>query len=145
MEVEDICKTLEISNLEMKKSDIKNAVSKHHAEELRGQMGKKMKDIMNEEIGQPKDYMSTTCIADARLQFRIRTNMVECKGNMKGQFKDGDYTCPGCNVIGSVEDQSHILRCSAYEDYRQGLDLAKNEDLIKYFRKVMIKRMKIKQ
>ena len=49
MEVEDICKTLEISNLEITKSDIKNAISKHHAEELRGQMCKKLKDIMNED------------------------------------------------------------------------------------------------
>ena len=89
--------------------------------------------------------MFTTCIADAQLQFRIRTNMVECKGNMKGQYKDGDYTCPGCNVSGSVEDQSHILRCSAYEEFRRGLDLEKKEDVIQYFRKVMMKRMKTKQ
>ena len=52
-------------------------MSKHHAEKLRGQMGKKLKDIMNEEIRQPKDYMFTTCIADAQLQFEIRTKVVE--------------------------------------------------------------------
>ena len=54
MEVEDICKTIEMSNVDVRNSDIKNAISKHHAEELRGQMGKKLKNIMTEEIGKPK-------------------------------------------------------------------------------------------
>ena len=40
----------------------------------------------------------TKCISDCMLQFRIRTNMVELKANMKGMYKDGDYSCLGCGA-----------------------------------------------
>ena len=89
--------------------------------------------------------MLTKFIEDIRLQFRIRTNMVECKGNMKGRHKDGNYTCPGCKDEDSVEDQSHIVRCPDYSSFREGLDLVVSGDLIKYFRGVMGERMRKKE
>ena len=146
-EVEEICSTIKIQNVnevEVPKSEIKDAISKHHAEEARDQMGKKLKDIKNEEIGKPKEYMRTKCISDCRLKFRIRTNMVELKANMKGSYRDGDYSCLGCGNKSTVEDQSHVIRCPAYSEIREGLDFEKNEDLVKYFRKVMMIRMKKK-
>ena len=82
--------------------------------------------------------------ADCRLQFRIRTHMVDLKGNMKGKYKNGDYSCLGCGDEATVEDQSHILRCPAYRDSRQGLDLDDDKDVVKYFRRVMMLRMKKK-
>ena len=108
-------------------------------------MGKKLENIKNEEIGRTKDYMETKCIADCRLQFRIRTNMVELKANMKGSYKDGDFSCPGCGDKASVEDQSHVLRCPAYSDIRQGLNMEEDKDVVQYFRQVMLVRMKKKK
>ena len=108
-------------------------------------MGKKLNEIKDEEIGKPRDYMMTRCISDCRLQFRIRTNMVELKANMKGRHKDGDYSCLGCEEKASIENQSHVIRCPAYADIRNGLNLERNEDLVKYFRQVMLIRMKTKK
>ena len=81
-EVEEICSTIMIQNVnevEVPKSEICDAINKHHAEEARDLMGKKLKDIKNEEIGKAKDYMGTHYIADCRLEFRIRTNMADLK------------------------------------------------------------------
>ena len=121
---------------------IKDAINRHHATEAKEQMGKKLQGIKNEEIGKTKEYMKTKCISDCRLQFRIRTNMVELKANMKGMYKNGDYSCLGCGDKDAIEDQSHVIRCPAYADSRQGLNLEKDEDIVKYFRKVMVLRMK---
>ena len=146
-EVEEICDVIKINNInnnDVPKWMIKEAVYKHHEEEAKDQMGKKLEDIKGEGIGRAKSYMETHCIADTRLQFRIRTHMVDLKGNMKGRYKDGDYSCPGCGDQATVEDQSHVLRCPAYRESRQGLDLEDDRDLVKYFRKVMLLRMKKK-
>ena len=146
-EVEEICKEIKVNNLnegDVPKWKLKDAINRHHADEARAEMGKKMKDIKDEEIGKTKEYMMTRCIADCRLQFRIRTNMVELKANMKGMYKDGDYSCLGCGDKASIEDQSHVVRCPAYADSRIGLNLDRNEDLVKYFRQVMLLRMKSK-
>ena len=84
---------------------------RHHATEARAEMGKKLAGIMNDEIGVAREYMRTKCIEDCRWQFRIRTNMVDLKANMKGMYKDKDYSCMGCGDKASVEDQSHVIRC----------------------------------
>ena len=146
-EVKEICKELEINNLndcDVPKWKIRDAIDRHHAVEAKEQMGKKLNEIKDEEIGKPRDYMMTRCISDCRLQFRIRTNMVELKANMKGRCKDGDYSCLGCGDKTTIENQSHVTRCPAYADIRKGLNLEKNEDLVKYFRQVMLTRMKAK-
>ena len=146
-EVGEICDVIKVSHVnhnDVPKWMIKQAVTKHHAAEAHEQMGEKLKDINDEEIVKVKDYMETHCITDCRLQFRIRTNMVDLKANMKGRYRDLDYSCLGCGDKATVEDQSHVLRCPAYKDSRQGLDLNKDEDVVKYFKKVMILRMKKK-
>ena len=55
-----ICKELEINSLndcEVPKWKIKDAINRHHAVEAREQMGKKLNEIQDEEIGKTKDYM----------------------------------------------------------------------------------------
>ena len=36
--------------------------------------------------------------------------MGDCKSNFEGQFRE-DMSCRACKVIGSVEDEDHILSC----------------------------------
>ena len=36
--------------------------------------------------------------------------MVDCKSNFEGQFRE-DMSCRACKVVGSVEDEDHILSC----------------------------------
>ena len=147
-EVVEICQSIQINNINennVNKMEIKEAINAHHAAEAKEQMGKKLIAIKDEEIGDAKEYMKTKCISDSRLQFRIKTNMLELKGNMKGSYRDMDYSCLGCANKATVEDQSHVLRCPAYADIRKDLDLGSQEDIVKYFRKVMLLRMKQKK
>ena len=53
-EVEEICKEIKVNNLnegDVPKWKLKDAINRHHADEARAEMGKKMKDIKDEEIG----------------------------------------------------------------------------------------------
>ena len=70
---------------------VRDAVRVHHANEAREEMGKKFENIKNVEIGRTKEYMETKCISDCRLHYRIWTNMVVLKANLKGSYKDGDF------------------------------------------------------
>ena len=40
------------------------------------------------------------------VQLRIMTQMVELKANMKGLYRNADYTCNGCGVKPTMEDQA---------------------------------------
>ena len=40
-----------------------------------------------------------------------------------------------------MDDQTHAMRCLAYADLREGLDMEKDADLVLFFRKVMESRM----
>ena len=145
--MEEICSTIKIqnvNNIDVPKYITSEAINKHHAEEAIEEMGKKLKEMRNEDIGRPREYMQTKCISDCRLKFRIRTNMVELKANMKGSYKDGDFSCLGCGNKSTIDYQSHVMRCPAFSELREGLDFEKDEDLVKYFREVMMRRMKMK-
>ena len=41
-----------------------------------------------------------------------------------------------------VDTQSHVLQCMEYKDLRGDMDLEKDEDMVKYFREVLKRRMK---
>ena len=60
--------------------------------------------------------------------FRVRTNLVEV-------FRKKTV----CGV--GLDDQTHAMRCLAYADLREGLDMEKNAELVLFFRKVMESRM----
>jgi hypothetical protein len=59
--------------------------------------------------------------------------------------KDGNFSCLGCGVKASVEDQSHVIRCPAYSDIKQGLDMEEDKDMVKYFKQAMLVRKKAKR
>ena len=58
------------------------------------------------------------------------------------QFKKGGLICDSCPSL-QVESQTHVLVCDGYQKLRQGLDLNKQDDLIKYFREVLVQRDKM--
>ena len=141
-EVKQICVEINIPNIlkeSVSKCEIKDAILLHHSEEMRDEMLglKKMKNIRNEEF--KNDYMNMKSIHDSRMMFRIRTDMLDFKTSMKGKYK-GDTTCRGCKDTDNKEDQGHIAWCKGYATLRYGLDLTKDEDLITYYRRVMIER-----
>ena len=46
-----------MNDCDVPKWKIKDAINRHHAVEAREQMGKKLNEIQDEEIGKTKDYM----------------------------------------------------------------------------------------
>ena len=78
------------------------------------------------------------------MAIRVRSNMVKVKENFKSMHKkkENGLTCEACTT-GCEESQSHILRCSAYEKFREGRNMSKLEDVVAYFRKVLAHRDKM--
>ena len=46
-------------------------------------------------------------------------------------------TCKVCRIEGSVETQSHIIYCQAYQHLRGDVDMESDKGLVKYYRDVM--------
>ena len=65
--------------------------------------------------------------------------MVNVKENFKNMYKNGrnGIYCDSCHSQ-EVESQSHVLFCLAYVKLRNGLDLTKQDDLIIYYREVLV-------
>ena len=88
-----------------------------------------------------KEYMKSKSLHVVRETFRARTQLVEgIKGNFKNLYRGNDLRCQGCRQ--EVDTQSHVLQCMEYEDLREDMDMKKDDDMIKYFRKVLNRRMK---
>ena len=142
----DICEEVMIPNVmeeDVPKRIIKEALIFHNCKEIRMEIEekklKKLKSIMNEDFSETKHYMKNKSINESRIQFRMRTNMLEFRGNMKGSHKT-DLSCRGCKKPETQEDQLHVMSCSAYEDLRIGLSFAEDGDLVKYFQRVLLTR-----
>ena len=83
-------------------------------------------------------FLSQLKLHDARMMFKIRSNMVS---HIQMNFKsDQRYTknmwlCPGCNT--NLDTQSHVMQCEGYSNLRSGLDVNKDVDLIKFFHSII--------
>ena len=88
-----------------------------------------------------KPYISNLSICDARLRFKIASQMVHSvKMNFQSDkaFKDDLWKCIAC---GRADSQQHLLYCVGYEIYRKDKDLSKDKDLVTYFRNIIQDRM----
>ena len=105
---------------------------------------KKVYKIKDDDPTIPKEYLETRSIADCRMLFRLRTEMVDLKDNMRKRYKGYNNICEACqeNV---PESQTHVMVCSSYRDIRVGKDLSDNRDLVKYYREVLLRREKKKE
>ena len=104
---------------------------------------KKMETIVKESRREAADYMMTENITDCRTIFRIRTQMIGLKGELKASYKD-NMECEACDN-GVVEDQAHVMTCKGYEEARRDLDVRVNRDLARYYQRVMILREKMRE
>ena len=88
-----------------------------------------------------KEYMRQKSLRDVRDTFRTRTQLLEgFKGNFRNKYKDGDMRCEGC--LQDEDTQPHVMLCTAYEDIRGSKDMSKDEDIVEYFREVLVRRFK---
>ena len=117
------------------------ATKREDEQEMRRQMeGKtKTKDLVTESFSL-KPYFEEKSLARVREIFRIKTNMNDLKANFKHdkKYKNVGVMCVACGT--DEEANSHIMICANYGDLRQGLDFAKNEDLLRFFKGVMARR-----
>ena len=81
-----------------------------------------------------------------RFRFRVENKMVESiKGNFKSDYKRKNISisCSSCKKEGKVDTQSHVFReCEAFSDLREDLDPENDDHILKFFRKVIERRIK---
>ena len=92
---------------------------------------------------QIKDYLSIFNSDDAKLRFRLKSQMVPgVKMNFQPdcRYALDLWSCDSCRLpgqIGYCDSQQHILSCSAYAELRKGNFFEIDADLIEYFKKVL--------
>ena len=105
---------------------------------------KKLDKIKEDDPTVAKEYMEKKSLADCRIVFRMRTEMINLKENMKNMYKGASTNCDACDMEVS-ESQTHVMSCPGYTELRVGKDMAKDEDLVAYSREVLKIREKRKQ
>ena len=89
-----------------------------------------------------KDYFKSLRLSNARLKFRIRTKMVDkiaFNFSSDPKYVGRLWQCMHCERIDS---QSHVLTCVGYKHLRVGKNLDSDNDLVSYFREVIVLREK---
>ena len=147
-EVEVICSTIGVpdaNNNIVNKRDLDKALRTHDGSEIREKFGKykKIDRIVEDDPTEPKIYMKQKSLSDSRLIFRLRTEMVDVRDNMRNKYKGSSVHCDACNME-EPESQVHVMACPGYEDLRAGKDMSKDGDLVSYFREVLLLREKRK-
>ena len=82
-------------------------------------------------------YFKDLKVEEIRTKFRLRTKMIDVKFNFKNKnnYSGELWLCDSCET--SIESQSHVLWCPAYQNLREGKDLNSDNDLVQYFKKLM--------
>ena len=95
----------------------------------------KNKGLENENL-EVKNYVKEMKLRNARTNFRIRSDMIKVKMNMKHNhnFAEKLWKCDECQCMDS---QAHIIWCPAFAPLRDGKDLSSDKDLVWYYQQVM--------
>ena len=147
-EISDICNKLGLEDLNEKhipEADIKKAVIEHHDRELLEEVerSKKRRKHKCDNFKDVQDYMKGKVLANCRMSFRIRCEMVqEVKANTKDKYRrrggEDALLCQDC-TWDEVQTQSHCLQCPHWADIRTGLDLTNLEDMVNFFQRMLLK------
>ena len=150
-EVADICEQLNIPDIrhqDIKDGCFKKAIFEHHYLELKEKIAgsKKMEKHQNDDFRNVQGYMMEKSIEKSRIAFKIRCEMIpEIKGNFKDRYrrKGGEEAlkCQECST-GEIESQSHCLVCPRWDTIRNGLELHKLDDMVIFFQKLLVERLK---
>ena len=101
-EVAKICLAIGIPDVNhniSNKRDINIALRKHDRGEITEKFGKykKLDKIVDDDPTEAKDYMKVKTLSDTRLIFRLRTEMLEVKDNMRNRYKRNNVYCEACD------------------------------------------------
>ena len=157
-EVAEICKEVKIPDIndcDVPARDIKEAVTDHHGKCMTDELMKsegKLKNIKFDNFKQVQGYFEDKSVDNGRMAFKIRTQMLPgIPGNFKNKYKKKDDQNPDkgllCDFCQDEEilSQSHCAVCPAWEEQRRGLNLSKVEDLVIFFRKMLLEKEKREQ
>ena len=141
--MKDICYTIGIPTVKnsiVDKKDLSDAIRNHDREEEKKVWNKKLNQILNDYRTKPKDYMEKTSQADTRLVFRMRTEMLDVKDNMRGKYKGYSIYCEACDLKELQSLLSHVINCPGYAEVRVSKDMGSDEDMVAYLREVFLLR-----
>ena len=97
-------------------------------------------NTLSREDFETKSYITEMLPSDARLRFKIASQMVpNIKMNFKNdpKFKSELYKCDLCQEL---DTQEHLRVCKGYSHLRDGKDLMNDLDLVTFFKEVLIMR-----
>ena len=149
----DICAKIgipDVNRVMVPKVDIKKAIFEDHYRDMIEEVKSKAKldPIKDEDFTELQEYFNEKSIANSRMSFKIRSQMVsDIPGNFKNRYrkkgteKEG-LVCEYCQED-EIMTQIHCLSCPAWASLRQDLDLADIKDLVTYFRKMMDERDRV--
>ena len=103
---------------------------------------------LEKETFKMKGYFKELNVNDSRVRFKIASEMLpSIKMNFQSdkKFTADCWTCDGCSdgLTDKRDSQNHVLYCEAYEEFRIGKDLSKDQDLVDFFKSVIEHRMKL--
>ena len=123
---------------------VKDAIKEIEVSKLKKQIStkSKLKDgPMSKEDFKIKDYLGKMTLDKSRMNFKMRSKMMDVKFNYSAKHEKELWLCDSC--CSSIETQSHLLFCPAYSTLREGKDLLNDDHLIEYVQKVMHIRSKM--
>ena len=140
-EVEDICNTIGIANInekEVTKEELEDAIFFHNYREMKEDINKykKLEDVKHEDMRELPEYMMEKSLETSRMAFRVRTKMVKSiKMNYKNSHKQ-NLMCDRCDLRQN-ETQCHAMTCPGWEEQRAGLDLSRLGDIVTFFNRIL--------
>jgi hypothetical protein len=151
--VSNICGELgipDVNNVFVTKTEVKRAIFEHHYNDMVDIVKTKSKldAIKEEDFREVQQYFNDKSVENTRMAFKIRSQIIpEIPGNFKNKYRvkgtvnDG-LICSDCQQ-GEIMTQSHCLAYTAWTELRDGLDLTDINDLVVFFRKLLVERAKV--
>ena len=124
-EVEKACRLMDEKNMKQEMEKMKD---------------KRMRTMIKDGC-ELKDYVKHGNLYSARNTWELRCFMLRVAGNFPRykKYESTGWRCQACPYM-VREDQDHITHCSGYAELRAGIDFSSDEDIVKFYRRVMKKR-----
>ena len=113
---------------------------KNMKEEMEKIKNEKMRTMIKDGC-ELKEYVKHCTLYSARNMWEIRFFMLRVAGNFPSykKYKSTGWRCQACPYM-VREDQDLLTHCSGYAELRTGINFSSNEELVKFYRRVMMKR-----
>ena len=109
-------------------------------EQMEPMKEKKMRTMFYQNLDL-KEYVKKGTLFSARKTWEVRSHMLDVAGNFPGhrKYESSNWMCQACGGV-VREDQEHLTQCEGYKDLRGDADLENQEELVKFFSRVMDRR-----